>query len=174
MPGLTNPQEIPYPEFNDPVNVHADMQAMAQKINDLLTALQVPYLSLNVKNASGESLPAGTPVFINGYNVTPTVGKSIASDLTTFPVIGLVKTILADTESGVIVISGTLENVNTAAYSEGDFLYVSSSGGLTSTRPTAGSSVVAVVTHSDATAGVLVVGPIKGGNATWGSLKDGI
>jgi len=54
--GLTNPQEIPYPLSDDPVNVHADMQEMAEKVNDLLTALQVPYLSLDVRNTSGSEI----------------------------------------------------------------------------------------------------------------------
>lgn len=173
--GLTNPQEIPYPLSDDPVNVHSDMQEMAEKVNDLLTALQVPYLSLDVRNISGIELTKGTPVYITGYaNGRATVAKCQADDLSTFPCIGLVKATMQDSNDGVVVTVGVLENINTSTYSEGDMLYVGSSGGLTTTKPSSGSSVIAVVAYSNSTTGKLLVAPIKGGNATWGSIKNGL
>lgn len=173
--GLTNPQEIPYPLSNDPVNVHADMQAMAEKVNDLLTALQVPYLSLDIRNTSGITLTKGTPVYITGYaNDRATVAKCQSSNISTFPCIGLVKAEILDGNDGVAVTIGTLENINTSSYASGDRLYVGSSGGLTNTAPGTGASVVAVVIKSNSTTGKLLVSPIKGGNATWGAVKDGI
>lgn len=175
MPNFTSPQQIPYPESNDPVNIHTDMQSMAEKVNDLLTALQIPYLPLQVKNESGEQLVAGTPVYINGYlSGKPTVGKSIATDINTFPVIGLMKSVVEDTEEGVAVIVGSLVNINTDSYDAGDKLYVGENGGLTNIKPSDGSAAVAVVAYSHTTQGIVVVGPIKGGNGTWGSLKQGI
>jgi hypothetical protein len=69
---------------------------------------------------------------------------------------------------------GVLEDINTSSYDEGDKLYVGLSGGLTTTRPTSGSAVVAVVAYSNSTTGKLLVAPIKGGNATWGAVKNGI
>ena len=174
MAGLTIPQEIPYPEYNDAVDVHTDMQAMAQKVNDLITDLQVPFLPLNVKNNSGGQLTAGTPVYINGFNVVPTVAKSIASDINTFPAIGLIKETCANTEPGIVIISGTLEGVNTNSFSNGDLLYVGTSGGLTNTQPASGSSVVGVVGKSAILDGVIIVGVVKGGNGTWGSVKNGL
>jgi hypothetical protein len=173
--GLTNPQEIPYPLSDDPVNVHSDMQEMAEKVNDLLTALQVPYLSLDVRNTSGTEITKGTPVYITGYaNGKTTVAKCLASNLETYPCIGLVKATMQDSNDGLVVTVGVLENVNTSTYSEGDLLYVGLSGGLTATKPTSGSSVVAVVAYSNSTTGQLLVSPIKGGNATWGAVKNGL
>jgi len=173
--GLTNPQEIPYPLSDDPVNVHSDMQEMAEKVNDLLTALQVPYLSLDVRNTSGTQITKGTPVYITGYaNGRTTVAKCQANDIETFPCIGLAKATMQDENDGVVVTVGVLEDINTSAYQEGDKLYVDSSGGLTTTRPASGSSVIAVVAYTNSTTGKLLVSPIKGGNATWGAVKNGL
>jgi uncharacterized protein (UPF0297 family) len=173
--GLTNPQEIPYPLSDDPVNVHSDMQEMAERVNDLLTALQVPYLSLDIKNVSGATLTKGTPVYITGYSSgRATVEKCEADDINTFPCVGLIKAQVLDGQEGVLVTIGVLENVDTSSYSEGDKLYVASAGGLTNTQPTGGSGVIGVVSFSDATGGKILVSPIKGGNATWGAVKNGL
>ena len=173
--GLTNPQEIPYPLSTDPVNVHSDMQEMAERVNDLLTALQVPYLSLDVRNTSGATLAKGTPVYITGYaNGRSTVAKCQSNDISTFPCVGLVKAEILDGNDGVIVTVGVLENINTSTYSEGDQLYVGSTGGLTNTQPISGASVVAVVAYANSTSGKILVSPIKGGNATWGAVKNGL
>lgn len=173
--GLTNPQEIPYPLSDDPVNVHSDMQEMAEKVNDLLTALQVPYLSLDVRNTSGEQITKGDPVYITGYaNDRTTIAKCESLDINTFPCIGLAKATMQDENDGIVVTVGVLENINTASYDEGDKLYVGTTGGLTTTQPTAGGSVVAVVAYSNSTTGKILVSPIKGGNATWGTVKNGM
>lgn len=173
--GLTNPQEIPYPLSTDAVNVHQDMQEMAEKVNDLLTALQVPYLSLDVRNESGVSIIKGDPLYITGYsNGRTLVAKCQASDLSTFPCIGLAKGSFASGQDGVVITVGILENIDTSSYSEGDKLYVDYSGGLTEFAESDASSVVAVVAYSDLTSGKILVSPIKGGNYTWGSIKNGL
>jgi hypothetical protein len=173
--GLTNPQLIPYPLADDPVNVHSDMQEMAEKVNDILTALQVPYLSLDVKNISGATLIKGTPVYITGYSSNKaTVDKCESDDINTFPCIGLVKAQILDGQEGVVVTIGVLDNINTSTYSNADKLYIGASGGLVNARPTNGSGVVGVVSYSDATNGKILVSPIQGGNATWGAVKNGL
>ena len=172
--GLTNPQEIPYPIYSDPVNIHADIQDMAERVNDLLTALQVPYLSLDIINDSGSTLAKGTPVYVSGYlNDRSAVSKCDADDINTFPCVGLLKAELIDGTEGIVVVAGLLENINTSSFVAGTRLYVSSSGTLTDEKPESGGSVVAIVAKSD-TSGSVLVAPIKGGNGTWGSLKNGI
>lgn len=173
--GLTNPQEIPYPLSTDSVNVHSDMQEMAEKVNDLLTALQVPYLSLDVRNESGSTITKGMPVYVTGYGSNKTlVAKSQASNASTFPCIGLAKAEILNGNDGIVITIGILENINTSSYSAGTKLYIGSTGGLTNTMPTTGSSVIGIVTYSDATTGKILVSPIKGGNYTWGSIKNGL
>jgi hypothetical protein len=81
---------------------------------------------------------------------------------------------MQNANDGIVVTVGLLEDVNTSAYDEGDKLYVGASGGLTTTKPSSGSSVIAVVAYAHATSGKILVSPIKGGNATWGAVKNGL
>lgn len=175
MSSYTSPQLIPYPVADDPVNVHADMQAMAEKVNDLFTELQVAHLPLAVRNQSGEEIVTGDPVYIDGFlSGRPTISKSHSSNIDSFPVAGLAKATMQTGTEGVIVLVGSLDSIDTSAYSAGDKLYVNTGGGLTDTKPTAGSSVVAVVLYSHATNGIILVAPIHGGNGTWGALSNGL
>lgn len=175
MASYTSPQLIPYPVADDPVNVHADMQALAQKVNDLFTELQVAHLPLAVRNQSGEQITIGDPVYISGFlSGRPTITKSHSSNINSFPVAGLAKATMESGTEGSIVLIGSLDSINTSSYSAGDKLYVATNGGLTKTKPTAGSSVVAVVLYSHTTNGIILVSPIHGGNGTWGALNNGI
>lgn len=174
MSGSTTNQNIPYPLANDPVNIHIDMKAMADEIDLKITELQIPHLPLNVKNNTANTIIKGTPVYINGFDVYPTIAKSDSNDIDTFPVIGLVHEDIPNGSSGEVIIVGLIDAANTVSYSSADLLYVAESGGLTNTQPTNGSGVVAVVGKSHSTQGTIIVGPIKGGNATWGAVKNGI
>lgn len=174
MSAYTSPQLIPYPVADDPVNVHQDMQAMASKINDLFTELQVAHLPLSVRNQSGETIATGDPVYISGFlSGRPTVAKSHADNLNKFPVAGLAKAAMASGTEGVIVLVGSLDSINTSNYEAGDKLYVGQTGGLTDST-TGPSSVVAIVLYSHSTNGIILVGAIQGGNATWGALESGL
>lgn len=174
MSAYTSPQLIPYPTSDDPVNVHQDMQAMASKINDLFTELQVAHLPLSVRNQSGETIATGDPVYISGFlSGRPTVARSHADNLNKFPVAGLAKAEMASGTEGVIVLVGSLDSIDTSDYEAGDKLYVGQSGGLTDST-TGPSSVVAIVLYSHSTNGIILVGAIQGGNATWGALESGL
>lgn len=77
------------------------------------------------------------------------------------PAIGVVRELMTDSITGVVVCSGALEGLNTSSYSIGDPLYVSTTAGaLTNTRPAtlgAGIQVVARVLSVDAAAGVIQI-----------------
>jgi hypothetical protein len=122
-----------------------------------------------VINISGESLPAGTPVLASGYTTKTTVIKALASS--TDPILGLLKQPLANNAEGVVVVAGVMESVNTSSFSNGDVLYVGSSGGLTNTRPSDGAAAVGIVANS-ASSGIIIVE--AKGNGTWGALKAGL
>jgi len=65
-----------------------------------------------------------------------------------------------DASEGLAVVDGMLEDVNASAYSEGDILYLTVAGGLSTTKPTGSTEVVqpvAVVMSSDASEGALLV-----------------
>jgi hypothetical protein len=171
--GSTNTYDLPYPVLSDPVNVHEDIQSLAERLEDVLSNVGVPFISLEVRNISGASIAKGTPVYITGYTTKPTVAKCDSDDLSTFPVVGITQSAISNNTNGVIIVSGVFENINTSSYSAGEILYVANGGGLTDTIPTGGSGAVAVVAKSNATTGVIIVGQPKG-NGTWGALKNGL
>ena len=171
--GATTTYDLPYPVLSDPVNVHGDIQSLAERIESVILNIGLPFISLEVRNNSGSSIAKGTPVYISGYSTKPTIAKSDSDDLTTFPVIGITQSAITNGSDGVIIVSGIFEGINTSSYNAGEILYVANGGGLTDTIPTGGSGAVAVVAKSHATTGVLVVGQPKG-NGTWGSMKAGL
>ena len=176
--GETPVYDLPYPVNADPVNVAGDIQSLAERIEVILPTLGLPYHTVEVTNDSGVTINKADPVYISGFNNTsgkPEISKSQASDITTFPVIGLAQSAIGSGSDGVVVISGVFTGVNTGSYTTGDLLYVGSSGGLTATQPitaTTNSGVVGVVSKSNVN-GTILVGAFKG-NGTWGSVKAGL
>lgn len=111
---------------------------------------------------AGEALLKGDPVYISGShgtapNLIPIVSKADASNSAKMPAIGIMDADLANNANGHMVITGTIADLNTAAYAVNDTLYVASGGGLTATPPTANSQPVARVERSNANNGALIV-----------------
>jgi hypothetical protein len=163
--GLFN---LPYPLAEDPVNVHGDIEALADRLKIILPPLGLSQFQIQVKNTGGSTLAAGTPVYVTGYTTVTTVSKAIS---TTSPILGLLKTSLANNAEGIAVVAGVMEDINTSGFSAGDVLYVAETGGLTATRPAAGSGAVGIVAHA-ASDGIIIVE--AKGNGTWGALKAGL
>lgn len=122
-------------------------------------------LYIHVKNVSGETLPKGTPFYISG-----TVGasdrveiqKAVASDSSKGPVVGLLDTTLLPNGEGNGVIAGEIFDYDTftPGWITNQRLYLGVSGGLTSTRPTSGSSFTQIVSYAGRihqTTGTLIV-----------------
>lgn len=120
-------------------------------------------VEISVRNESGATLTAGTPVHGSGFNVGADlveVDEADASASATMPCIGLVKTDIADGASGTVVSAGLLESLDTSSFSVGDLLYISETvGTLTTTKPTGSAHVqkVAEVLRSNASTGALLV-----------------
>ena len=171
--GATDTYDLPYPVLSDPVNVHEDIQSLAERLEDILSNVGVPFISLEVRNTTGATIAKGTPVRISGYTTKPLIGKCDSDDLTTFPFVGITQAAISNNSNGVIIISGVFEDINTSSYTAGDILYVANGGGLTNSIPAGGSGAVAVVAKSNASTGIIIVGQPKG-NGTWGALKNGL
>jgi hypothetical protein len=157
---------LPFPESTDPVNVHGDIKALADRLKVVLPPLGISAFQISVINDSGETLPAGTPVYANGYSTTTTVDKCLPTTPT--PILGLLKQELEDGEQGICVVAGVMENINTSAFENGDVLYVGSEGGLSNL---ATHGAVGIVAHA-ASNGIIIVE--AKGNGTWGALKAGL
>jgi len=111
---------------------------------------------------AGETLAKGDPVYVSGShgtgaNLIPIVSKADASNSAKMPAIGIMDADLANNANGHMVITGTIADLNTAAYSVNDTLYVATGGGLTATPPAANSQPVARVDRSNANNGALIV-----------------
>ena len=167
MPELSNNYEMPFPLGTDPVNVHGDIKSLVTRLESVLPSAS--YSQVSVVNGSGASLPAGTPVYVFDFSDSIIVKK--ATQLTTRPVLGLVKTAIPNNQKGIVVVSGVLENINTTAFSTGDILFVGEGGGLTNNRPSGVANAVGIVGYSS-TQGVIIID--AKGNGTWGALKDGL
>lgn len=179
MPSETLNYDLPFPINSDPVNVASDIQALAEAVDAVLPTIGLPYHTIEITNDSGASINKADPVYISGFNSTsgkPEVTKSQASDLSTFPILGLAQSAIGNGSDGVVVIAGVFTGVNTSSYTAGDRLYVGTSGGITNVQPitaTTNSGVIGIVAKSNSTTGIIIVGQIKG-NGTWGSMKAGL
>ncbi len=157
---------LPYPAATDPVNVHGDIKQLADRLKIVLPPLGISAFQISVINNTGETLPAGTPVYATGYTTKTTVAKALPS--TTEPILGLLKQQLLNLSEGICVVAGVMEDINTSAFANGDVLYVGPSGGLTNVP---GSGAVGIVAHA-ASNGIIIVE--AKGNGTWGALKAGL
>lgn len=163
--GATNNFDIPFPVSTDFVNVHGDIEALANKLDIVLPLAS--YSQLAVLNNSGVAINAGDPVYVTGYATKTTIAK--ATSATTQPILGLAKTAIPNGDDGIVVVSGILENINTSGFTAGDILYAGASGGLTTTQDVGGA--VGIVAHA-ASSGLVIVE--AKGNGTWGALKAGL
>ena len=120
-------------------------------------------LVANVRNTTGSTIAAGTPVHVSGYNNGNgryEIEIADADVSSTMPADGVLQTELANNTNGLMVTYGQVENLNTLSFSVGDEVYVASGGGLTDTRPTGSSTQVeklGVVLRSDNTQGVILI-----------------
>ena len=166
--GRSNNYNLPFPLAVDAVNVHGDIKSLTERLDAVLP--QASYVDIPAKNSSTEIIPAGYPVKISGHDGTNVlIEKATAS--TTTSILGLTRTELGVSATGVVVVAGVINGINTSSFSAGDILYVANPGGLTnSVDGTQGTAIATVV--SPAVQGVIIVGTKS--NATWGSLKAGL
>lgn len=85
-----------------------------------------------------EAVIKGDPCYIDRYSVGTGVEvyKADASDELKLPSIGLADAAYSQNDDGYLIQIGSLADVDTSAFAEGDVLYVAVGGGLTATKPT--------------------------------------
>lgn len=108
-------------------------------------------LYYHIKNNSGSTINAGTPVHITGTvgaTQVAEVSPSRADTPASMPAVGIVSATLNNGDSGHMVVIGNLENLNTNSYTLNQPLYVAAAGGLTNTRPTGSADVIQVVAYA--------------------------
>ena len=117
--------------------------------NILQTRTDAGIINLNASSSSDadrvvqdvrydEGVEKGEPLRITGYNVGSgiiTVAKADASVSAEMPSYGLAMANYSSGATGQMIAVGTLTDVNTSAFSEGDTVYVAVGGGLTNVKP---------------------------------------
>lgn len=94
-------------------------------------------LQFTALNNTGTTIALGKAVYVSGAQGSDTtIALADNSSASTMPAFGITKESIANGATGVVVIGGLLAGVNTSSFSEGDVLYVSTSGDLTDTKPT--------------------------------------
>jgi len=119
--------------------------------NDLLTVTKtLTQVVVDVYNATGSAIAAGTPVYVTG-SVTankPNVEPSDADNASTMPSAGIVTNQIGAGSSGYMAISGVINGISLSVITDvspsaGDILYVSTTAGkLTVTKPTGVTSLI--------------------------------
>lgn len=98
-------------------------------------------LEIRVRNETGSAIPAGSAVYITGAsNGKPLVSLAQANaEATSSKTLGLTTTAISTGHNGYAILFGTLDKINTLAYTAGQALWLSPTiaGGLTTTVPTA-------------------------------------
>jgi len=92
-----------------------------------------------IRNETGSTISAGTPVYISGFSGgqdVPLAAAADASSAITMPAIGVLKEDLSNNSTGYCVSLGSVVNIDTSTFSAGDTLYVANGGGFTKTKPT--------------------------------------
>lgn len=120
-------------------------------------------LITEVYNETGATLTKGTVVYINGgHGNLPTIAKALAtSDATSAQTYGVVQSDIGNNNNGYVVVIGSINDLDTQAYSNGTQLYLSSTtaGAWTSTKQYAPAHLVyvGIVTRSHPTQGVVEI-----------------
>jgi hypothetical protein len=166
--GRSTNYSLPFPLAVDAVNVHGDIKSLTERLDAILP--QASYVDIPAKNSSTEVIPAGYPVTITGHDGTNVqIAKATAASTTS--ILGLTRTEIAVSGTGVVVVAGVINDVNTSSFTAGQTLYLAQNGGLTANVDgTQGTAIATVV--KPATAGSIIVGAKS--NSTWGSLKAGL
>lgn len=155
-----------------------DNQSLTFSNNDSNVSLQVGQEEwTRVINNTGSTIANGSAVYINGTSAgLPTIALSDATDPAKIVTLGLTTESIANGGTGYVTTIGVVHGLNTATFTAGANVYVSTTtpGGLTTLAPTSPNYRyrVGVVTVSDASAGAIHVTPTTAalGNGTVGQL----
>ena len=117
---------------------------------------------VRVRNQTGSQIDNGTVVYVSGATgQTPLITKAIATSYATADVIGVTTTDIANNGFGYVTISGTVNGLDTSAFSDGAPVYLSAAtaGAYTATEPASPnySIQIGVVIYSHGVNGKLLV-----------------
>lgn len=95
-------------------------------------------LTVEVRNSTGSTIPKGAVVFLSGStgNKPNAVLASSLSETTSSKAAGITRSDIPNNTTGIIVLEGVINLLNTNLFNEGDYLWLSDvAGGLTNVKP---------------------------------------
>lgn len=118
-------------------------------------------VSITARNNTGSTITKGKVVYVTGATGNhPTIALADKdSESTSSKTLGMVISDIANNADGAVAINGTVDDLNTNAYTAGTALYLGDDGGWTSTRPTPPAHAVFIgwVTIQSSTGGRIVL-----------------
>ena len=105
------------------------------RMSTLLSSADSAAIQGTFTNATGGSISIGTPVHGNTSGNIEPIDVSVETAIKSF--IGITLTSIPNSSSGSVVMAGLIKNISTGV-SVGDSVYLSKSGGITSTAPDIG------------------------------------
>ena len=170
--------ELTSPDNADVLVIVDDSASETKKISfaNLSSGISVgnaTELQFTALNSTGSTIAKGAAVYISGHTTETQVALADNSSASTMPAFGIAKDAITNGNTGVIVLAGEISGINTSAYSEGDELFVGTSGALTDTRPTGTALIqkIAKVTKAAASGELLVMGAGRTNDVP--NLEDG-
>lgn len=149
--------------YNDALN------SLTLLVNQAQTAGYTSQIKHTVKNSSGSTINAGTPVYVTGANGTNMLiaKASNTGESTSSKTFGLLAQNLANNASGFVVTEGLLSGLNTNGANAGDPVWLGSNGQLVyglSNKPIAPAHLVflGIVTRANSQNGEIFVKPQNG------------
>jgi len=135
---------------------------------EVTSTLTAPHIHGNLAGSvyahirAGETLAKGDPVYVSGSHgsgstLIAIVSKADASNAAKMPAVGIMDAAVANNANGHMVITGTITELDTVAYTVNAELYVASGGGFTATPPSARAQPVARVERSNVSNGAILV-----------------
>jgi hypothetical protein len=135
-------------KFDDPTGTSLDYIAGDGSILAFPTVMTSNKVVASVYNKTGAAIPAGSVVYINGvHGNKPTVALAQAnSESNSSKVFGVVSAQIEDNALGTVVDFGSVIDIPTSTYAEGDLLWLSPTtpGAFTNSKPSAPNHMVFV------------------------------
>ena len=132
-------------------------------LNDFTNVISANEVHVQVRNTSGVTMNKGELVYVTGFNTgsgLATVSLADADGAGTMSAIGMVEdATIANNANGGVIISGRISGIDTSAFTANDQVYVSTTPGAISARPTG------------ATTKVQSIGEVLRSHATLGEIE---
>ncbi len=145
------------------VHTESSTDSLTNKtIDDFSNQVEADEIHIRIRNESGSTMTRGQLVYISGYNSgldRPLVTLADASSASTMPMLAMINDAdIANNADGHATVSGRVFNIDTSAFSIGDSVYVSTTPGALSTRPSGTTDQVqriGIILRSHASNGVI-------------------